>query len=329
MIGHASVQTLLLVGAGLLVNAILEKMVGDAEGPAPGRSVHEGLRRSPDRGPHLGSLSWEEEPGGRFPAEFQPSITEPTVSGSPLVEEKATEIISVDSEMQMASGPKQATPQAEAADRAATPGAKTADNAGHNPQAPSMALSGLETSEKEARLSSAEEARLREMAGVKDDQQDTFSTKTPFLNPPGLPTQTQASETVESQPFLIGTLSPDGLEPKLTEVPGDVRTLTPIALEAHLHLTPTTYLGRATTEVGPPQPSSLGDQREPAPFKAVETEQGVFDIASISGESHQDGGKIMTHMQYIAECRRTGIIISSLQIQIQSWFYFYPGNWCY
>ncbi|KAJ8274886.1 hypothetical protein COCON_G00095110 [Conger conger] len=290
MIGHASVQTLLLVGAGLLANAALEKMVGDTEDPAPGKSMDEGLRRSPERGPHLGSLSWEEEPGGRSPAEFQPGITEPTLSVSPLAEEKATEIISVDSEIQMASGPEEAATQTEAADRAPTPGAKTAEHAVHNPQTPSMALSGLETSGKEAKLSSVEEAGLREMSGVKDDQQEAYSNKTPFFDPPGLPTQTQAAETAESGPFLTGTLSPDGLEPKLTAVPGDIQTRTPTALEAHVHLTPSTDLGQATTAVGPPQPSPPEEQKEPAPSQSLETEQDVFDITSISGESHQDGG---------------------------------------
>lgn len=299
MIGHATVQTLLLVGSGLLANAVLEKMAGDGEGPAPGRSVDEGFRRSPERGPHLGSLAWEEEPGGRLPAEFQPGITERTVSGSLLAEAKATEIIPVDSGIQMASGPQGATPRTEAADSAATLGAKAADHAVHNPQAPSTAPSGLETDGKEARLSSAEEASLRETSGIEDGQQEAYSDKT-FLSQPGLPTPTQAAETAESRPFLKGTLSPDGPELKLTAVPGDVQTPTPTAQEAHFHLTPNTFLGRAATAVGPSQPGSLGEQREPTPSQLLETEPGVSDITSVSGASHQDGGKITAHIQYIA-----------------------------
>ncbi|KAG5846956.1 hypothetical protein ANANG_G00120460 [Anguilla anguilla] len=179
-------------------------MVGDAEGPAPGSSVDEALRSSPERGPHLGSLSWEEEPGGRFPAESQPGTTEQTVSGSLLTVEKATEIISVDTEMQMDSEPK-----------GATPGTKESDHA--------------------------------------------------------------------------GTLSTDGLELKLTAVPGDVQTSTPTTLEAHFPLTPNSYRGPATTAVGPLQPSPPGEEREPAPSQPLETEQGVFDITSVSGASQQDG----------------------------------------
>ncbi|XP_035279093.1 armadillo-like helical domain-containing protein 4 [Anguilla anguilla] len=313
MIGHATVQTLLLVGAGLLANAaVLEKMLGDAEGPAPGSSVDEALRSSPERGPHLGSLSWEEEPGGRFPAESQPGTTEQTVSGSLLTVEKATEIISVDTEMQMDSEPKGATPGTKesdhagvpgtkitdraatlgtkSADRATTPGTKVAGHTAHNPQASSTALSVPETSGGEARLSSAEEAGSREMLSIDDGQQGAYSTKTPFLKPPGLPTQTQAEETAESLgPFLTGTLSTDGLELKLTAVPGDVQTSTPTTLEAHFPLTPNSYRGPATTAVGPLQPSPPGEEREPAPSQPLEAEQGVFDITSVSGASQQDG----------------------------------------
>ncbi|KAJ8269956.1 hypothetical protein GJAV_G00108660 [Gymnothorax javanicus] len=265
-------------------------MVGDPPVPAPVATVEAGLRRTPERGLHLGNLP-QEEPSGWLPAESQPAISEKTEFGSLPAEEEASEISTEDSEMQKAEGSKEQTPGTKAADHgtraadgAATLGPTAADHAMHDPLAPFEHPSAVETSGRESWLSSAERAGLSQTSAPEEGWREAYLAKTPSLASPDRPTEPLAPETAELGPF------PAGPELKPVAVGGDAQTPSTEALEAHLPLTPNTYPGPTTTVISLPQLSPNQGQREPTPSQGLGTEQEVLDITSVSAAAFQNGG---------------------------------------